>query len=286
MITVDKNTLANTLKNLYSVIPQNSSLQVLKNFVLEFNNETLTISTCNLEIFAQSSIPATSDSDKDEGWKGLFISKEFFELIKDIPYNTKLFLKQSKTILNIKTEKNFKAKIYFSDTRDYPDFPEIDLSNEFIIENKLLFTLLDKTSFCADINEARKEFQSINLTINSDNTIDAKATDGHKLSIIKMKSTFEYGMEKDFLLHKSHCPFIMQNLNKDQNSALYFGEKYMLIKGIDSDIYVKIFYDVYPDIQKVIPKTHKGILIVNKKDVLDSLKMLSALANKKTKLIL
>jgi len=126
MITVEKTILVETLKKLFPVIPQNTSLHVLKNFHIVFANNQLEISVCDLNIYAKVIIPATSDNLLTDEFQGLFDSKLFFSLIKSIPYKTILQFTVEETILNMKTEKGFKSKVYFSDVHDFPEIPSID----------------------------------------------------------------------------------------------------------------------------------------------------------------
>lgn len=280
-ISVNKKDLFDSLQKAYPIIPLKSSLQILSNFRLSFNNNVLEISSTDLDHFLQVHSPAQGD----DFFEITVNAKKFFEIVRELP-DGNVSLDLSENVLILKSESGFLCKMAGSDVHDFPGFPSESTITSLSVSSDLLKDLMIKSSFAAAKDESRAVLCGVLCEI-TNNSIGMVSTDGHRLG----SSFHNIDMISD---STSECIVSPKSLNSltrilstknDEKITINIGEKYICFSSDVFTMYSKMLDGPYPDYTKVIPKNNPKIAIIEKRKLQVAVKRVSVLSNQKTHLI-
>ncbi len=249
------------IQKAYPIVPSNSSLQILLNLKLSFRSDHLEITATDLDHSIKVITPLTGDGEYDITVN----SKKLFEIVKELHDDT-LTLSIDENVLIIDSGSTFSCKISGADTRDYPQFPEINDPVSLSVEYNKLKSMIGKTSFAVSKDEARACLCGVLWEIGSDKTTMV-ATDGHRLGYSSLNESF--GVESSLssiVSPKSllHAVKIFDNGEKENNVSVEIGEKYVVLKDENVTLCTKLLDGPYPDYDKVIPKNNPKKCVINR----------------------
>jgi len=280
-ITVNKKDLFEALQKAFPIIPLKSSLQILSNFKLSFNNNIIEISATDLDHFLRVFSPAQGNETFDVTVN----ARKLFEIVRELPDGI-VFMDISENVLILKSEKGFSCKIAGSDVHDFPGFPDEGTNSSIEILSTVLKDLIVKSSFAAAKDESRAVLCGVLFEL-SGQSVGMVSTDGHRLG-----SSFHSIDIKDDT--KFDCIISPKSLNSltriietkaDSTIQIKIGEKYICFSSEYFTMYSKMLDGPYPDYTKVIPKNNPKSAIIEKNSLQIAVKRVSVLSNQKTHLI-
>jgi DNA polymerase III subunit beta len=280
-ITVNKKDFFDVLQKSFPIIPMKSSLQILSNFKLSFIDNSLEVSTTDLDHFLK-----VYTSAKGSDFFDITVNaRKLFEIVRELPEGI-VSLDLSENVLILKSEKGFSCKIAGSDVHDFPGFPEDNISSSFSVSSLILKDLVLKGCFAAAKDESRAVLCGVLFKV-MDNKIGMVSTDGHRLgccfynNYLQVSSTFESIIPPKSLLSLTR---LFDN-KIEENINVEIGEKYIRFYSNFFSMYSKLMDGPYPDYTKVIPKNNPKIAIIEKNTLQIAVKRVSVLSNQKTHLI-
>jgi len=280
-IFISKDVLSDVLQKAYPVIPLKSSLQILSNFRMVFNNSLLEITATDLD----QSIRVSAAVDGDESFDITVNARKIFEIIRELP-DGKITISVEDGVLIIKSDKKFRCKIAGADSQDFPGFPEISFSNEFEINTSLLKTMIQKSGFAVAKDETRACLAGILWEISPEKT-GMVATDGHRLGSCFFNDTFLIKEKISGIISPKSLHHIVRiiDFKQDEKIKVAMSEKYVSFIGKSFTVCSKLVEGPYPDYSKVIPANNPKEAIAEKTDLYNAVKRASILSNQKTHLI-
>ena len=284
-IKANSSDLLKALNHIHGIVEVRHTLPILSNIVLSAENNELSLSSTNLDIFCSDKIDAEIVNSGEISVPAI----TFFEIVKRLPSgsdvilsmgdeDTELILKCGRSKFNLSTLK----------TEDFPILSDKDLSTNFVISADELSRMIDKTKFAISNEETRYYLNGIffhKAESNSIKFLRAVATDGHRLAqydiplpqgaeeitgiIIPKKTVFE--LRK--VLEDADCDVrVSLNENKIKFS---FNNLKIISKVIDG---------TFPDYTKVIPQNNDKKFKTNNSELKNAIDRVSAVAiNEETK---
>ena len=284
-IKANSSDLLKALNHIHGIVEVRHTLPILSNIVLSAENNELTLSSTNLDIFCSDKIDAEIVNSGEISVPAI----TFFEIVKRLPSgsdvilsmgdgDTELILKCGRSKFNLSTLK----------TEDFPILSDKDLSTNFVISADELSRMIDKTKFAISNEETRYYLNGIffhKAESNSIKFLRAVATDGHRLAqydiplpqgaeeitgiIIPKKTVFELRKVLD---------------DADGDVSVSLNENKIKFSFNNLKIISKVIDGTFPDYTKVIPQNNDKKFKTNNSELKNAIDRVSAVAiNEETK---
>ena len=284
-IKANSSDLLKALNHIHGIVEVRHTLPILSNIVLSAENNELSLSSTNLDIFCSDKIDAEIVNSGEISVPAI----TFFEIVKRLPSgsdvilsmgdeDTELILKCGRSKFNLSTLK----------TEDFPILSDKDLSTNFVISADELSRMIDKTKFAISNEETRYYLNGIffhKAESNSIKFLRAVATDGHRLAqydiplpqgaeeitgiIIPKKTVFELRKVLD---------------DADGDVSVSLNENKIKFSFNNLKIISKVIDGTFPDYTKVIPQNNDKKFKTNNSELKSAIDRVSAVAiNEETK---
>ncbi|MBD1140326.1 DNA polymerase III subunit beta [Pelagibacterales bacterium SAG-MED38] len=284
-IKANSSDLLKALNHIHGIVEVRHTLPILSNIVLSAENNELSLSSTNLDIFCSDKIDAEIVNSGEISVPAI----TFFEIVKRLPSgsdvilsmgdeDTELILKCGRSKFNLSTLR----------TEDFPILSDKDLSTNFVISADELSRMIDKTKFAISNEETRYYLNGIffhKAESNSIKFLRAVATDGHRLAqydiplpqgaeeitgiIIPKKTVFELRKVLD---------------DADGDVSVSLNENKIKFSFNNLKIISKVIDGTFPDYTKVIPQNNDKEFKTNNSELKNAIDRVSAVAiNEETK---
>ena len=284
-IKANSSDLLKALNHIHGIVEVRHTLPILSNIVLSAENNELSLSSTNLDIFCSDKIDAEIVNSGEISVPAI----TFFEIVKRLPSgsdvilsmgdeDTELILKCGRSKFNLSTLR----------TEDFPILSDKDLSTNFVISADELSRMIDKTKFAISNEETRYYLNGIffhKAESNSIKCLRAVATDGHRLAqydiplpqgaeeitgiIIPKKTVFELRKVLD---------------DADGDVSVSLNENKIKFSFNNLKIISKVIDGTFPDYTKVIPQNNDKKFKSNNSELKNAIDRVSAVAiNEETK---
>ena len=284
-IKANSSDLLKALNHIHGIVEVRHTLPILSNIVLTAENNELSLSSTNLDIFCSDKIDAEIVNSGEISVPAI----TFFEIVKRLPSgsdvilsmgdeDTELILKCGRSKFNLSTLR----------TEDFPILSDKDLSTNFVISADELSRMIDKTKFAISNEETRYYLNGIffhKAESNSIKFLRAVATDGHRLAqydiplpqgaeeitgiIIPKKTVFELRKVLD---------------DADGDVSVSLNENKIKFSFNNLKIISKVIDGTFPDYTKVIPQNNDKKFKTNNSELKNAIDRVSAVAiNEETK---
>ena len=284
-IKANSSDLLKALNHIHGIVEVRHTLPILSNIVLSAENNELSLSSTNLDIFCSDKIDAEIVNSGEISVPAI----TFFEIVKRLPSGsdvilsmgdegTELILKCGRSKFNLSTLR----------TEDFPILSDKDLSTNFVISADELSRMIDKTKFAISNEETRYYLNGIffhKAESNSIKFLRAVATDGHRLAqydiplpqgaeeitgiIIPKKTVFELRKVLD---------------DADGDVSVSLNENKIKFSFNNLKIISKVIDGTFPDYTKVIPQNNDKKFKTNNSELKNAIDRVSAVAiNEETK---
>ena len=278
-IKANSSDLLKALNHIHGIVEVRHTLPILSNIVLSAENNELSLSSTNLDIFCSDKIDAEIVNSGEISVPAI----TFFEIVKRLPSgsdvilsmgdeDTELILKCGRSKFNLSTLK----------TEDFPILSDKDLSTNFVISADELSRMIDKTKFAISNEETRYYLNGIffhKAESNSIKFLRAVATDGHRLAqydiplpqgaeeitgiIIPKKTVFELRKVLD---------------DADGDVSVSLNENKIKFSFNNLKIISKVIDGTFPDYTKVIPQNNDKKFKTNNSELKNAIDRVSAVA--------
>jgi len=271
-IRTSKSLIESILINLQPFLEKKDASQITSHVFIEAINEVVTIKATDGEI---GLIITTNNMIIEH--EGTFTAngKKFLEIIR-ILKNEDIILEILENNLNIKQNKS-KFKLPTFNPKNYPAFPLIDNKPEITLDSISLIKGLKKISSAIDNNNPKFELNGALLDIKP-NTTALVGTDTRRLSIASILTQ----NQNDFsLIIPKKAILEIQKLFMDQIN-IYYDETNLIIQNQNHYFFSRLINGKYPDYQRIVPNETKINITLPKKEMLESIKMITSISQKIT----
>ena len=274
-----------TLSHLQGIVDKKNSLPILSNILIEAKDNSLTLSSTDMDI----SIIEKIDCNVFEDGSTTINSQILYDIVRKINDNSEIeIISNDGKLLTLRADGS-RFSLACLPKEDYPIIDQENSGNTIKINSKIIFKLIDKTKFAISNEETRYFLNGLYFNITKDKTnsiLTLVGTDGHRLA------KFSHNIED----------------NIDQVSGVIIPKKTIyelckLLSEIDKDVYIsissnKIVFTIeniifisklidgsFPDYKRVIPKDNSNILNINREILLSAVDRVSTIANEKSPVV-
>ena len=273
---VNSSTLLKELQKLNGVISTSNTLPILDNFLFEIEDGKIKIIASDLETTMISEITTESSSNGQI----TIPSKILIDTLKTFSNQPLTFLVDEETKgIEISSE-NGNYKLAGQDAKEFPKVPELSSSSSFLISSSVLLNAINKTLFASGNDELRPVMSGVFCELYEEN-ITFVATDAHKL-VKHTRSKITSNSNSSFILPKKPLSLLKNNIDSDSDLNVDFNETNVKFSLDNITLICRLIDGKYPNYDAVIPKDNPNKLVINKDELLNSIKRVSIYASKTT----
>ncbi len=132
--------------------------------------------------------------------------------------------------------------------------------------------------------DIRAYLNGLYIEVNKNNII-VVATDGHRLSIGKIKQNNNLTDQKTVILPRKAVSELNKILEKDDNLNIdiHLSKNYFHLKTNNTILISRLIDGNFPNYEQVIPTNYENTVIVNRQDFLNNLQQVSIFVDERTK---
>ena len=267
-IKAQKQIIESILINLQPFLEKKDASQITSHILFTSQNDKCIIKATDgeigLKIVTDHIIIESEGSFTANGKKLLDIIRilKDDEIILEILDNT-LIIKQ----------KHSKFKLPTFDAQSYPSFPNNEDKPKISLDSLSLIQNLKKISPAIDTNNPKFELNGALINIKHDST-DLVSTDTRRLAIASIAG--ENQNELSLIVPKKAILEIQKLFLDDIN--IYYDETNLIITNQNYFFFTRLINGKFPDYQRIVPTSSKYKIILPKKEMIDSIKMITTIS--------
>ena len=268
--------LQKVLGNIGGVIPARSTLPILENFYFELSKDKLNITATDLDV----SMTVTLKVNGFEDGKIAVPGKRLFETIRSLPETDVKFtadLGNNKIVMLTDTGE---YRLTGESSENYPTIPVFKGHDELKIDSETLRRLINKTVFAVSMDELRPAMMGILFQIKQ-NEIRVVVTDGHRLAKLVNSSFSSGGLEKEVIIPAKALNLMVKSIDESETVIAFNATHTMFTFGATTLI-SRMIEEKYPNYESVIPLDNDKILVINKNQLLSSVRRTALYASSTT----
>lgn len=258
----DKETLLKGISTVQNAISTRSTLPILSNILLETTKKGLTITGTDLDIGIITTVPVKIINPGSI----TVPAKKFLDIIKELPDAPIIISVRKNNMMHITCE-NSQFKIMGIPKDDYPKLPEFKDKDSVVLEQSLLKTMLNMTSFAMSRDETRYILNGVYITIKK-NLIRMVATDGRRLALIEREIELPKHVDRKVIIPIKAVQGLQRDLKEDGEVTILFGGNQIMFDLGESIILSRLLEGEFPSYEQVIPKELKDKVVVDREKLL------------------
>lgn len=264
--------LSKGLNIINRIVPLRGSLPILSNIFIKTEKGRLKLSGTNLEIGINYWLGA-----KVEKKGGLTIpAKTFSEYINSLPLGKiNLSIIDQKLIIE---SNNYEAKIFGTDSKEFPLIPEIKEKPIAKLSPNDLLEGISQVLFAAALDESRPILSGVYFKFSKDK-LWIVATDSYRLSekVVKLSHT----LKNEFTMIVpaktiTELSYIISEINEPVEISL--SENQVLFHFKDIDLVSKLIEGEFPNYKQIIPETYETKVKINTEEFIKVVKLANIFA--------
>lgn len=280
---VSSSELQKHISNVSSVSPSKSVLPIVQGQILfEVIDGRLQLSSTDLSMSMQTSLPVEVEETGEFNFALPY--KNIFDTLKLLPEQPVIF----ETVESSNSVKMITDNGEFVNTGlNGGDFPKIKLdatANSISLSIESLISAIEKTIFAASTEEMKQALNGVYFNFQNEHTTFV-ATDAHRL--VRYRRNDVTSAEPHTFIVPVKALKVVLNACSNINEPfinLEFNERQAIFYLGDTMLSCRLVDGRYPDYESVIPTSSPNRVIINKKELLASMKRLDNYSSKATHL--
>ncbi|MBZ0166364.1 MAG: DNA polymerase III subunit beta, partial [Candidatus Omnitrophica bacterium] len=267
-----KEKLLEGIHKVQNVVSTKVTLPILSNILIETKDNILKLNATDLDIGISCELPVET---VEEG--AITVpAKRFSDIIKELPFGDISINAKKNNQIDIEGT-NFRFKLIGLPKEEFPKFPEFNSKENVQIEQSILKEMLRMTSFAVSHEESRYVLNGLLLEIQG-KQIRIVATDGRRLA--KIERNMESTLQKDItvIIPSKAIQEINRNLKDEGVVSFVVGQNQVLFNIDGTLIATRIIEGEFPNYNQVIPKPVENRILMNRQDLLSSIRRANLLA--------
>ncbi len=282
MFIVSSSDLYEKLQQINKVVPTKSTLPILSNILFDIEDNTLKLTATDT---ANTIITNINLSNVDGSGKICIDAKKLLEILKEFGEQPVTFsINEENQNVEITTQNGKYSLVGY----DYKDFPQIPIlknnSNNFTISYEALSSGVQKTIFAVANDPLRQVMNGIFFDITPTET-NFVSTDAHKLIRYK-RFDVEVNFTNSFILAQKSASLLKSIIDKEKSAVnISFDKQNAHFVVNDTKLICRLIEGVFPAYNSVIPLDNPNKLLVDRIELLNSIKRVSIFSNPATNLV-
>ena len=276
---VSSSYLLKNLNAINGVITSNPIIPILDNVLFEIENGNLLITASDLQTSVMVEIQVESKGDGSVA----IPAKILIDTLKNLPEQPVTFsIDDENYNIEINSD-NGRYKLAGENATDFPKVPQVTDGYSIDLSSKLLSSAISNTIFSTSTDELRPAMTGVFLKL-STSSCTFVSTDGHRLVKYVRSDISGDEVDHEMILPRKSLNLLKSTLPSDKSSdvKLEFNASNAFFSFDNVKMVCRLIDERYPDYENVIPLDNSNNIVIDKSEVLSSLKRISIYANKTT----
>ncbi len=280
-----KSQIFKSISHLQGIVDKKNTLPVLSNILIEAKNNTLTLSSTDMDI---SIIDKFKCNVLEEGATTIN-SQILYDIVRKLNDDSEIELISNNGKLLTLRSNGSRFSLACLPKEDFPIIDQTNDGKSIKINSKIIYKLIDKTKFAISNEETRYFLNGLyfNLHQSNENTIlTLVGTDGHRLA----KFSHEIKQKIDQVLGVIIPKKTINELSKllsdiDEEIEIIISSTKIIFFVGELILISKLIDGTFPDYKRVIPDSNHNILEINRENLLAAVDRVSTISNEKSPVI-
>jgi len=277
---VDQEVLLKALQRVQSIVDRKNTIPILSHILLEAHDDKIIFSATDLEVGIRTFYPA----HVSQSCRITIPAKSLYEIVKELPAGTLVKWKVFENFWVELTAGKSLFKLVGQDSDEFPQLPQVTSDKSFYLPKLDLIQMIDHTIFAVSNDQTRYDLSGVFFEqVKSNGKVHLRmvATDGHRLSMMdqEIKGLEKVNLEKGVILPRKGLSELKRVLSDSEKIGCCFIENNVVFWNEDkqSMLFMRLLDGEFPDYTPVIPKNNDRRVVVNRDQLLNSLKRISIL---------
>ena len=273
---VSSTQLQRQLQTLSGVLNTSNTLPILDHVLFELAPQQLKITATDLETTISATIQVESTS---EG-KLAVPARLLLDTVKTFPEQPLTFSQADNNTLEISSEQG-KYALAYANADEYPQAAEVVDASSLSIQGDTLATAINNTIFASGNDDLRPVMSGVFFQLSSSG-MTFVATDAHKL--VKYERTDVVAPETaEFIMPKKPLNLLKSVLvGSEEEVTVNYNNSNVQFSFDETVVICRLIDGKYPNYEAVIPKENPNVMIINRIQLLNTVKRVSIFSNKTT----
>ncbi|MEE9225227.1 MAG: DNA polymerase III subunit beta [Bacteroidota bacterium] len=266
--TVSSTELQKALSKTSGVVPSKSTLPILENLLLELEGDELKITATDLEL----SLSVTTKVKGIEDGKIAVPARRVVETVRALPETQVTLTADPSNKVTIVTETG-EYRLTGESSEEFPSVPQIKGDEQITLPAEILRRMISKTVFAVSTDELRPAMMGVLFQMKKDE-LCAVSTDGHRLvKLSQRKSPLKNG-EKDIVIPGKALSIIAKS-SDESAFTVFLNDSHVMFRFGNTTLISRLIEEKYPNYESVIPKDNDKRMVINRNDMLASVRRVS-----------
>jgi DNA polymerase-3 subunit beta len=270
--------LLKNLQSILGVINTNNTLPILDDFLFELENNSLTITSSDLETTMR--VTVLTDLAEEQGTVAI-PAKILVETLKTFPDIPVAFTINPENLMIELSAGEGKYKLSGHSSNEYPRIPPLEDTTSITFNSSLMAQAINKTLFATGNDELRLVLSGVFCELSPDD-VTFVATDAHKL--VRYKRTDVRSEESAaFILPKKPMNLLKTIFSSQEVPVtIEYNRTNAFFSFSNINLICRLIDGKYPNYDAVIPKENPNKLIIDRHSLLTTIRRVSIFANQST----
>ena len=265
--TIERDNLLKPLQLAANVAEKRHAMQILSNVLLVLKPNSLQLIATDSELEVMSQLALLPGSDPVIG-EVTVPARKLLDICKNLPAASQIEFKTIKERLVITAGKG-RFTLSTLPASDFPHFQPGQDERVFTVKSALLRKMIEKTHFAMANQDVRYYLNGMLLEVTQENTLQAVATDGHRLATAVVPLANSASVEPIQAIMPRKAVLELARLLNDDDTLCEFtiGDNFIRVSTQGFVFTSKLIDGRFPDIHRKLPKTGEATIKAGK-DVL------------------
>ncbi len=281
--TFDKDAMVKEIAIAQEIISTKSVGSILSNVLLIAQNNTLSIKATDIKVNFETHIPVQIE---EEGSTTVYCDK-FMGILSSLPEGEIEFNQtslegedQAITVIIKPVSKKIKFQMKSMSQEKFPDFDSADNVPFFEVPSKDIKEMIAQTSFAVSEDETRYFMNGVYFEKKGDN-LNLVATDGKRLSFASKNLLAGINDFPSAIVHPKVLNTILKHAPVEGNVSIAIVDKMIFFRFGNYKFGSVLLEGQFPNYERVIPESQAHSFQVEKTDLVDALKRVALMVDKK-----
>jgi len=269
--------LVKALSAVSGAVPNKATLPILETILFETEDGKLKLTATDLEI----SIIEYMDADIEEEGSVAIPARRLTETLRQLPDIPVAFEIDEKFNIRFRTDKGT-YKLVGEDPDEFPEVPDLDEGTTLETSRNIILKAIEKTLFAVSGDDLRPAMMGVYFEIGPEES-KFVATDGHRL-IKYIKSDLTSDSEMNFIVPEKALNLVKKALHEEE-CHMQITEDHAQFKSGGTIVITRLINEQYPNYESVIPHENDKRMVINKDQMLATVKRVAIFSSSTTRQI-
>lgn len=275
-VVLDRDTLLKGLQMVQNIVEPRQTLPILANVLLETEDETLRVTTTDLEVGARVSVPA-----RVQGKGAITVSaRKLTEIVKELPAAALTLRTTDATNVQLRCG-GVTYRLVGLGPEDFPPVVPASPASWTTVEGKALREMIAQTIFAVSHDETRYALNGVLFVLQAAE-LRLVATDGHRLAVVS-RPVVHPGPAATGIVPRKAAAEVLRVLGSGEEVQIAITQNQFVLQMPNFVMTARLIEGQFPNYEAVVPQGHPGKLLVSRAALAGALRRVSVMAEERNK---